>query len=128
LKDDLIPPLQLLLGDKVPSVLSCALSAWEHMCPERTDLLHSSYRQICRLLVEMDEWGQLVAMRVLTLYVRRCFDKPVEPNAGTNANQFYDDTANNNSTLDPDLVLLYKCAMQLISSRSSAVYSWLISH
>lgn len=125
LKRDLVPLLQGLLGDKVPSVVSCALSAWEHVCPERTDLLHLSYRQICRMLIEMDEWGQLAAMRVLTIYVRRCFEKPVENNNNnvdnTSTEHFYDDSSENTSSLDPDLLLLYKCALQLIHSRSSAV-------
>jgi AP-3 complex subunit beta len=103
--------------------MSCALSAWIHISPERTDLLHKPYRQICRMLIEMDEWGQLVAMRVLTIYVRRCFERPVEnDNTEQNpADHFYDDNSEDISSLDPDLLLLYKCALQLIHSRSSAV-------
>jgi AP-3 complex subunit beta len=115
LKGDLIPLLHILLVDKIPAVLSCALSAWEHVCPERTDLLHRSYRQIWRVLIEMDEWGQLVAMRVLTVYVRRCFNEPHEVVRNV---EFYD---NPEETGDPDLELLYKCALQLLHSRSSAV-------
>lgn len=128
MKGDLVPLLQVLLGDKVPSVIACALSVWDHVCPERTDLLHQPYRQICRMLIEMDEWGQLVAMRVLTIYVRRCFDKPVEIIVeNTSAEHFYDDNSESTSSLDPDLLLLYKCALQLIHSRSSAVRPLLIS-
>jgi ABC-type uncharacterized transport system YnjBCD permease subunit len=64
----------------------------------------------------MDEWGQLVALRVLTVYVRRCFN---EPQIETERNiEFYDTTE---QTGDPDLDLLYKCALQLLHSRSSAV-------
>ena len=118
----MLPLLQVLLGDKVPSVLARALSAWVYVCPERTDLLHQPYRHICRTLIEMDEWGQLVAMRVLTIYVRRCFEKPVENNVeNAPAEHFYDDNSDDTSTLDPDLSLLYKCALQLIHSRSCAV-------
>jgi hypothetical protein len=80
------------------------------------------------MLIEMDEWGQLVAMRVLAVYVRRCFNKPVEESIDANrAEQFYDDASNNTSSLDPDLLLLYKCAQQLVHSRSSAVCLLLIS-
>jgi len=76
------------------------------------------------MLIEMDEWGQLVAMRVLSIYVRRCFNKPEEPTQTSNhAQQFYDDSANDTASLDPDLQLLYKCALQLKHSRSSAVLS-----
>ena len=121
LKDDLVPMLQVLLSDRIPSVLASALSAWLHVCPERTELLHRPYRQICRLLVEMDEWGQLVAMRVLSIYVRRCFNKP-EESVQQQTSQFYDDTSSSSdTTLDPDLLLLYKCTLQLSHSRSSAV-------
>jgi len=118
-----VPSLQVLLGDGVPAVISCALAAWEHVCPERTDLLHRPYRNICRLLVEMDAWGQLVAMRVLTIYVRRCFNKPVESEIlQNNAETFYEEGGTENaSSLDPDLSLLYKFALQLVHSRSSAV-------
>jgi AP-3 complex subunit beta len=116
--------LQALLSDRIPSVLASALSAWLHVCPERTELLHWPYRQICRLLVEMDEWGQLVAMRVLSIYVRRCFNKPEEP-VQQQTSQFYDDTSSGSDTaLDPDLLLLYKCTLQLSHSRSSAVSPW----
>src|SRR5271170_5264452 len=95
------------------------------MCPEQTDLLHQPYRQICRMLIEMDEWGQLVAMRVLSMYVRRCFEKPDESNVEYNlAEQFYNDNSDTTSSLDPDLLLLYKCSMQLVHSRSSAVDSF----
>jgi AP-3 complex subunit beta len=125
LKGELVPLLAALLVDKVPAVFASALSAWEQICPERTDLLHPAYRQICRMLIEMDEWGQLVAMRVLAIYVRRCFEKPEEKTEQENNNpdQFYDDNDNSNhaSSLDPDLELLYKCALQLVHSRSSAV-------
>lgn len=118
----MLPLLAPLLVDKVPSVLASALSAWEQICPEQTGLLHHSYRQICRMLIEMDEWGQLVALRVLTIYVRRCFEEPIEKvEENSNPDQFYDENTSQTSTLDPDLELLYKCALQLIHSRSSAV-------
>jgi AP-3 complex subunit beta len=121
LKDDLLLLLQVLLTDTVPSVLSSALSTWLHVCPERTDLLHRPYRQICRSLVEMDEWGQLVTIRVLSIYVRRCFRKPEEPVQQQSTSQFYDDISNTELDLDPDLILFYKCSLQLCHSRSSAV-------
>ena len=115
--------LAALLVDKVPSVLASALSAWEQICPERTDLLHPAYRQICRMLIEMDEWGQLVAMRVLAVYVRRCFNKPEEKTEQNNnhMDEFYEDNPVSTPSIDPDLELLYKCALQLVHSRSSAV-------
>ena len=75
------------------------------------------------MLIEMDEWGQLVAMRVLAIYVRRCFKKPEENAEQINSHpdQFYEDSTATTSSLDPDLELLYKCSLQLVHSRSSAV-------
>jgi AP-3 complex subunit beta len=126
LREELIPLLATLLQDSVPSVISSALSSWQKLCPERTDLLHPAYRLICRSLVEMNEWGQLVAMRVLTTYVRRCFPKPEEPRTGDGRDTqdgrgFYEEETTAEGTLDPDLELLYKCALQLVHSRSPAV-------
>lgn len=71
----------------------------------------------------MDEWEQLVAMRVITVYVRRCFSKPGETSEPKNsADSFYTDSGSASSNLDPDLELLFKCALQLLHSRSNAVY------
>lgn len=49
------------------------------VCPERIDLIHKNYRKLCNLLVDVEEWGQVVIINMLTRYARTQF---VDPNAG----------------------------------------------
>jgi NAD-specific glutamate dehydrogenase len=51
--------------------------AFETVCPERTDLIHKNYRKLCNLLVDVDEWGQVMILTMLTRYARSQF---VDPN------------------------------------------------
>lgn len=39
-------------------------------------ILHKSYRKLCHMLTDMDEWGQVVAIDVLTRYCRTFFKEP----------------------------------------------------
>ena len=49
------------------------------VCPERIDLIHKNYRKLCNLLVDVEEWGQVVIINMLTRYARTQF---VDPNVG----------------------------------------------
>lgn len=51
--------------------------AFETVCPERIDLIHKNYRKLCNLLVDVDEWGQVMIINMLTRYARTQF---VDPN------------------------------------------------
>ena len=62
-------PSQLVAGSVV--------MAFETVCPERTDLIHKNYRKLCNLLVDVDEWGQVMILSMLTRYARSQF---VDPN------------------------------------------------
>lgn len=112
---ELIPLLQTLLGSHSPLTLGATLTAFAEICPDRLDLLHPYYRHVCRLLVDADEWGQIVALEVLTHYARTQLDKPatagaVRPEATTDS---YDG-------LDGDLVMLLDHAKPLLQSRNAA--------
>lgn len=50
--------------------------AYEMVCPERIDLIHKNYRKLCNLLVDVDEWGQVIILSVLTRYARTQFIDP----------------------------------------------------
>ena len=50
--------------------------AFEIVCPERIDLIHRNYRKLCNLLVDVDEWGQVVILSMLTRYARTQFIDP----------------------------------------------------
>jgi AP-3 complex subunit beta len=74
---------QLLDKDTSTMVLTSALIAFCELCPERLELLHSSYRKICHLLTDMDEWGQVVIVDLLARYCRRFFREPRAWKQGT---------------------------------------------
>lgn len=61
----------------VQLVMGSAIQAFEEVCPERIDLIHKNYRKLCNLLVDVEEWGQVVLINMLTRYCRTQF---VDPN------------------------------------------------
>lgn len=73
----LMPTLIVLLQTATALTIGSALSAWEEICRgERWDLIHSEFRKWCRMLMEIEEWGQCVLLRVLVGYGRRFFVDP----------------------------------------------------
>jgi len=50
--------------------------AFEEVCPDRIDLIHKNYRKLCNLLVDVEEWGQVVIIHMLTRYARTQFVSP----------------------------------------------------
>lgn len=119
----IIPLLQTLLASQSPLTLGATLTAFTEICPDRLDLLHPYYRHICRLIVDADEWGQVVALDILTRYARTMLDKPMEQPTGAANGQ----RANGNESedefegIDIDLAMLLDCARPLFQSRNPAV-------
>ncbi|KAE9552428.1 hypothetical protein FO519_004369 [Halicephalobus sp. NKZ332] len=109
LNPDLLPELldciDYLLGDKRTLVLGSAVYAFEETCPDRLDLLHKHFRALCRALADVDEWGQVVMIGLLTRYARTQFIAPAEDQA----------------PLDPDHALLILSARPLLQSRNCSV-------
>lgn len=125
-----------LLGDKQYYVAGAAVAAFMELCPERLDLIHPHYRSLVRKLVDMDEWGQLVTLRLMTIYARKSFPKRTRRVKKNNTvkdkhKSFYDDEKLEEDedevnyetveVLDPDLDLLLSSALPLLQSRTSAV-------
>jgi AP-3 complex subunit beta len=119
--------LSTLLGDKSYYVVGAAVMAFLDMCPDRYDLIHSHYRSLVKMLIDMDEWGQLAVLRLLTGYARKSFPprkrrrkKPASGDVG-----FYSDEevegAGKADLVDPDLELLLAACPPLLQSRNSAV-------
>jgi len=75
--------VQLLNTDTSTMVLSSALIAFSELCPTRLELLHGSFRKICHLLTDMDEWGQVVILDILSRYCRKFFKEPKGWKQGT---------------------------------------------
>lgn len=125
----------ILLGDRSFYVVGAAVMAYLEVCPEKWELIHSHYRSLVKMLIDMDEWGQLAVLRLLTEYARNSFPvrRKIKANkASTSAREaFYSDQSEGedmgkNKTemvvvMDPDLELLLKASEPLLQSRNSAV-------
>ena len=126
----LLEYMSTLLGDKQYFVVGSAVTAFLEVCPDRIDLIHKHYRALVKKLVDMDEWGQLATLRLMTLYARKCFPRRTKKLKRTKNKGFYEDEASEEEddpsapevqVLDPDLDLFLKTCKSLLSSRNSAV-------
>ncbi|XP_064481144.1 AP-3 complex subunit beta-2-like [Ornithodoros turicata] len=106
-KEQLMEVIDKLLADRTTLVVGSAVMAFEEVCPERIDLIHKNYRKLCNLLVDVEEWGQVEIILMLTRYARNQFVDP--RNCGDDA------------VIDPDLRLLLRNCKPLLQSRNSAV-------
>ncbi|KAG2420187.1 hypothetical protein HFD88_004987 [Aspergillus terreus] len=125
----LIGYLSTLLGDSQYFVAGPAVSAFLEVCPDRFDLIHKHYRGLVKKLVDMDEWGQIATLRLLTFYARRCFPRKTQKVKQAVSKGFYEDeneTKNDGEeydvpVLDPDLELLLRACKLLLHNRNAAV-------
>ncbi|KAI4209878.1 MAG: hypothetical protein LQ351_007232 [Letrouitia transgressa] len=125
----LLEYLSTLLGDRQYYVVGSAVTAFLEICPDRMDLVHKHYRALVRKLVDMDEWGQLATLRLISIYARKCFPKRMKKVRKGKAKGFYEDEASDGEdssgeevqVMDPDLVLFLKTCRSLLRSRNSAV-------
>ena len=126
----LLDYVSILLGDRQYFVVGPAVTAFLEVCPDRLDLIHKHYRGLVKKLVDMDEWGQLATLRLLTLYARKCFPVRLQKVSTNKSKGFYEDEGNEREdddygeevqVLDPDLELFLKACKPLLSSRNSAV-------
>ncbi|WWC68617.1 uncharacterized protein I206_102547 [Kwoniella pini CBS 10737] len=125
----LIALLQTLLSSPSPLTLGATLTAFTEICPDRLDLLHPYYRHIIKLLVDADEWGQSVALSVLTRYARVMLEQP--PNSGsTDTSSIHPSIQTENgggesedefSGIDEDLAMFLHFIKPLFQSRNPAV-------
>ncbi|KAI1320022.1 AP-3 complex subunit beta-2 [Mortierella claussenii] len=145
-KDALIDIINTLLGDNSTFTIGSVLMAFNQVCPDRLDLIHPQYRKLCRMLVDMDEWGQITAIDLLLRYSRTQFLNPIGKTTSlairakkekSVAKSFYSDDDSDvshhssdssnssdderNNSVDPDLAFLLKCALPLLQSRNSQV-------
>ena len=121
--------LQTLLASHSPLTLGATLNAFLEICPDQLELLHPYYRHICRLLVDADEWGQVVALQVLTRYARTMLERP--ESAGSAPPQATpikadsqgkdDESEDEYAGIEMDLAMLLHCSRPLLQSRNPAV-------
>uniref|UniRef100_A0A8C5Z0Q1 AP-3 complex subunit beta n=1 Tax=Marmota marmota marmota TaxID=9994 RepID=A0A8C5Z0Q1_MARMA len=131
-KEMLIEVIEKLLKDKSTLVAGSVVMAFEEVCPDRIDLIHKNYRKLCNLLVDVEEWGQVVIIHMLTRYARTQFVSPWKEDDGLEDNEknFYesDDELKEKTedrkkpyTMDPDHRLLIRNTKPLLQSRNAAV-------
>ena len=126
----LLDYLSILLGDKQYYVVGSAITAFLEVCPERIDLIHKHYRALVKKIVDMDDWGQLALIKLLTFYARRCFPRRTIRVKDQKTKGFYEDESANEDedntgeevqVLDSDLELFLKACKSLLQSRNPAV-------
>ena len=67
----------------LPQLVSgSVVMAFETVCPDRIDMIHKNYRKLCNLLMDVDEWGQVIILNMLTRYARTQF---LDPNQEVNS-------------------------------------------
>ncbi|KAH7884593.1 adaptin N terminal region-domain-containing protein [Phlebopus sp. FC_14] len=106
----LIAVITTLLHDRSPLSIGSAVIAFDSVCPTRLDLLHQQYRRLCKILVDVDEWGQVDLLNLLLRYARTMLPKPVLSQDGESVEE-----------LDSDLHLLLSSSEPLFQSRNPAV-------
>ena len=74
--------IKVLDSEPSPSVLGTACEVFNSLCPEELEAIHWSYRKICKLLVDMDEWSQVAALNLLHRYARNNFVNPNKASHG----------------------------------------------
>ncbi|XP_050519142.1 AP-3 complex subunit beta-1 [Diabrotica virgifera virgifera] len=125
MKPELITIIQKLLADKTVLVIGSAVMAFTEVCPERVDLIHQVFRKLCALLVDVDEWGQVTIVNMLTRYARNQFADPNLQENNESDKEFYESNSeaseNHIPSLDPDHRLLLRSTRPLLQSRNAAV-------
>uniref|UniRef100_A0A8C5WBJ0 AP-3 complex subunit beta n=1 Tax=Leptobrachium leishanense TaxID=445787 RepID=A0A8C5WBJ0_9ANUR len=129
-KESLIEIIEKLLKDKSTLVAGSVVMAFEEVCPDRIDLIHKHYRKLCNLLMDVEEWGQVVIIHMLTRYARTQFANPwQEEEFGDDLTRakFYESDEEQQTeekrpyVMDPDHRLLLRNTKPLLQSRNAAV-------
>ncbi|XP_048484445.1 AP-3 complex subunit beta-2 [Plutella xylostella] len=137
-KEELVSIIDRLLADKAPLVVGSAAMAFSEVCTERMTLIHKSFRKLCLLLADVDEWGQLALLNVLTVYAKTYFPDPNEAQSSSSESDkpFYDSdsdtprdgpprrrrkSSSDAPGLDADHRLLLRAAKPLLQSRNAGV-------
>lgn len=104
--------LKKLISDSSPYVFDGVLFAiWKNMKHEES-LTHSIFRNICEILLKLDPFSQVFALKILQRYSRQNFQKPHD-NWILDENDQHED--------ESDLKLLFRTVYPLLSSIVNSV-------
>jgi AP-3 complex subunit beta len=98
-------------------------AAFEAVCPTRLDLLHEHYRRLCRILVEVDEWGQVDLINLLLRYVRTMLPRPMGRKESKGVTGGGDEKE---EEIDSDVKLLLESVEGTFQNRNPAVGVFLL--
>ncbi|KAK9189377.1 hypothetical protein WN943_017973 [Citrus x changshan-huyou] len=59
----------ILLNDRSPGVVGAAAAAFASICPNNFILIGRNYRNLCQILPDVEEWGQILLIEILLRYV-----------------------------------------------------------
>ncbi|XP_038711611.1 AP3-complex subunit beta-A-like [Tripterygium wilfordii] len=59
----------VLLNDHSPVIVGAAASVFSSICPNRYSLIGRSYRKLCEILPDVEEWGQIILIGILLRYI-----------------------------------------------------------
>eukprot|EP00817_Percolomonadidae_sp_ATCC50343_P003447 CAMPEP_0117426374 /NCGR_PEP_ID=MMETSP0758-20121206/6510_1 /TAXON_ID=63605 /ORGANISM="Percolomonas cosmopolitus, Strain AE-1 (ATCC 50343)" /LENGTH=735 /DNA_ID=CAMNT_0005211523 /DNA_START=144 /DNA_END=2351 /DNA_ORIENTATION=+ len=141
LKEELTTIIEELLQENNTMVLGAAVFAFNEICPNNFELIHPVYRKLCRFLVDCDEWGQSVIIKMLTRYARTQFLSPFTDEA-FRTKKFYSDDEDSDfnvtsededeekkddlanpmvSEIDPDHRFLLRSTLPLLKTNNNSV-------
>ena len=135
-KEQLIDVIEKLMKDQFTMVIGSAIVAFEQVCPDHIIFIHQNYRKLCSVLPDIDEWGQVYVLNMLTRYARTQFLNPDsskklirDPTFFSSTDSCSDNEASiDNKTeesqlyvIDPDHRLLLRSSKSLLQSRNSSV-------
>lgn len=81
----MLPVIEALLNDNATMVLGSAVATFNEVCPQEWNMVHRNFRKLCGLLADMDEWGQIATLHMLTRYCRTQFIDPEADRAAKKA-------------------------------------------
>lgn len=131
MKPVLITVIEKLLADRTVLVIGSAVMAFTKVCPERVDLVHRVFRTLCHMMGDVDEWGQVIIVNMLTRYARTQFVDPnlqqqsspttnTEPSVEHQQDSVNNHATNNNSSAGLQLTHQQQRVVQSESSSDSS--------
>ncbi|TFK27751.1 hypothetical protein FA15DRAFT_692221 [Coprinopsis marcescibilis] len=104
-----------------PLCIGATIYAFNVICPGSSithlSLIHPYFRRLCKVLIDVDEWGQVEMMKLLLRYARVMLPRPTP----TQKSEDEDDEVIEDVELDKDLKLLLDSAELTFQSRNPAV-------
>lgn len=109
--------LSSLLSSSSPIVMGSAVGAFNEICPERYDLIHTNFRTYCDFISDVDQWGQVQILELFLRYARKHF---TDPNIEDEVDP--DEYELDVGGLDPDHRFMLNATLPLLKSANAAVW------